>query len=39
MPDRDIIDLYDRSPDMTLTQLSRISGRSLAYLRRLLMEE
>jgi hypothetical protein len=32
-----ICDLYDSKPDMTLTQLSRISGKSVAQLKQILM--
>jgi hypothetical protein len=37
MSDREICDLYDRNPNMTLSELSRITGRSVAELKRLLM--
>jgi hypothetical protein len=37
MSDREICDLYDRNATMTLSELSRITGRSVAELKRLLM--
>lgn len=33
----EIADLYDRYPDMTLGQLSKITGYSVAQLKRILM--
>ena len=37
MTDYDIYDLYDLNPDITLAYLSRISGRTVPELKRLLM--
>ena len=37
MTSSEIIDLYDRKPDLTLRQLQNITGRSIAYLKGLLM--
>jgi hypothetical protein len=37
MSKQDIIDLYDRKPDITLQQLARLTGYSIADLKRLLM--
>ena len=37
MSKQDIIDLYDRKPDMTLQQLAQLTGYSIAELKRLLM--
>ena len=37
--DAEIIDYYDSHWDITMQQLSRITGRSLGYLARLLREE
>jgi hypothetical protein len=37
MHDHEIYDLYDRKLNMTIDELSRISGRSRSYLKRLLM--
>jgi hypothetical protein len=37
--DAEIIDYYDSHWDITLQQLSRITGRSLRYLAKLLREE
>lgn len=37
MSKQDIIDLYDRKPDITLQQLARLTGYSIAELKRLLM--
>lgn len=34
-----ICELYDSNPDMTLAQLSRISGKSVAQLKQILMAE
>mgnify|MGYP003109364960 FL=1 len=39
MTDQEIIDMFDENLDMTLAELSRISGRSVAELKRLLMGE
>jgi hypothetical protein len=39
MTDQEIIDMFDQNLDMTLAELSRISGRSVAELKRLLMGE
>lgn len=33
-----ICDLYDSSPDMTLSQLSRLTGRTVSELKRILMK-
>lgn len=37
MTKQDICDLYDSKPDLTLAQLSRISGKSVAQLKQILM--
>jgi len=37
--DAEIIDYYDAHWDITLRELSRITGKSVAYLTRLLREE
>lgn len=37
MSDQDIIDLYDSNPDLTLQQLSRMTGKTVAELKRILM--
>ena len=37
--DAEIIDYYDTHWDITMQQLSRITGRSLGYLAKLLREE
>ena len=34
----DIIELYDQNPDLTLAQLSRLSGRSVDELKEILCE-
>ena len=39
MTDQEIIDMFDENLDMTLAELSRLSGRSVAELKRLLMGE
>jgi hypothetical protein len=36
---KEICDLYDYNPDMTLAELSRITGYPVVYLKRLLMKE
>lgn len=38
MSKQDIIDLYDRKPDITLQQLARLTGYSVAQLKSILME-
>ena len=37
MTKEQICDLYDSKPDMTLAQLSRISGKSVQQLKQILM--
>lgn len=37
MTNEQIINLYDKNPDLTLAQLSRITGKSVAELKRILM--
>lgn len=37
MTSSEIIDFYDRNPDLTLRQLQNITGRSIAALKGLLM--
>jgi len=37
MTDDEIRDLYDSNPDLTLAQLSRLTGRTIADLKRVLM--
>ena len=37
MSKQDIIDLYDRKPDITLEQLARLTGYSIGELKRMLM--
>lgn len=37
MTNAEIIDFYDRHPDLTLASLSKITGKSVADLKRLLM--
>ena len=37
MSNQDIIDLYDANPDLTLTQLSRLTGLSISQLKKILM--
>jgi len=39
MSDQEIIDMFDQNLNMTLAELSRISGRSVEELKRLLMGE
>jgi hypothetical protein len=39
MTNDEIISLYDSSPDMTLQQLSQITGLSVAKLKKLLMSD
>ena len=39
MDKQDIKDLFDSSLDMTLRELSRITGRTVRELQRILMEE
>lgn len=39
MTNEQIIDFYDRSPDLTLQQLSQITGLSVAKLKKLLMSD
>lgn len=38
MTDAQIRDLYDTKPDLTLAQLSRMTGKSVTQLKRILME-
>lgn len=38
MSNEEIIDLYDQHPDMTLAQLARMTGRTIAELKALLQE-
>lgn len=35
---KEICDVYDNNPNMTLAELSRITGHTVAYLKRLLMK-
>jgi len=37
MTNEDIMDLYDSNPDMTLQQLSRMTGKTVTELKRILM--
>ena len=37
--DDEIYDLYDSHPDLTLAQLSRMTGRSVEQLKRILMPD
>lgn len=37
MTNDQIRDLYDRKPDLTLSQLARITGKTVAELKRILM--
>jgi hypothetical protein len=37
MTNEQIIDLYDQNPDLTLAQLSRMTGKSVEELKRILM--
>jgi len=37
MSNDDIIDLYDSNPDLTLQQLARMTGKTVAELKRILM--
>lgn len=37
MTHEQICDLYDSHPDMTLSQLSRLTGRTVSELKRILM--
>jgi hypothetical protein len=37
--DEQISDLYDSHPDLTLAQLSRMTGRSVEQLKRILMPD
>jgi len=37
MSDQQIIDLYDSNPDLTLAQLSRMTGKSIPELKQILM--
>jgi hypothetical protein len=39
MTNDQIIDFYDRSPDLTLQQLSQMTGLSVAKLKKLLMSD
>lgn len=39
MTNDEIIDFYDRSPDLTLQQLSQMTGLSVAKLKKLLMTD
>lgn len=38
MSNQDIADLYDLNPDMTLAELARITGKTIARLKQILME-
>ena len=38
MTHEQICDLYDSSPDMTLSQLSRLTGKTVSELKRILMK-
>lgn len=38
MTNQDICDLYDSKPDLTLAQLSRMTGKSVSQLKQILME-
>lgn len=38
MTDAQIRDLYDSKPDLTLTQLSKMTGKTVTQLKRILME-
>lgn len=38
MSKQDICDLFDSKPDMTLAQLSRMTGKSVATLKKILMK-
>jgi hypothetical protein len=37
MTNQEIIDLYDLNPNLTLSQLARITGKSIAELKAILM--
>ena len=37
MTNEDIMDIYDSNPDLTLQQLSRMTGKTVAELKRILM--
>jgi len=37
MTDQQIIDLYDSNPDLTLAELSRMTGKSISELKQILM--
>ncbi len=37
MSDREICDLFDTSPNLTLAQLARMAGRSVPEIKRILM--
>ena len=39
MSDEEISDYYDSHPDLTLAQLSRMTGKSVEQLKRILMPE
>ena len=39
MTNADICELYDLNPDMTLTDLSHMTGKTIAELKRILMAE
>ena len=39
MTTREIIELYDSNPNITLKQLSRMSGWTVPHLKRLLLEQ
>jgi predicted HTH domain antitoxin len=39
MTTAEIIDLFDSNPDITLAQLARMSGRTVAEIKQILMEE
>lgn len=37
MTNEDIMDIYDSNPDLTLQQLSRMTGKTVAELKRILL--
>jgi hypothetical protein len=39
LTNQDIIDLFDLNPNLTLAQLSRITGKSVPELKQILMEQ
>ena len=38
MTHKEICDIYDCNPNMTLAELSRITGKPIAYLKKILMK-